>query len=169
MAAKAKSSKTDGTTSTEGAMNDMAETARKNYEDAVRTGQKLQEEAGQWWTRFWTQAGNGQDWQKQLTSWTRMAGGMMPLAQEQWQEVIDLLEKNNRTGAELVKKAVAAAQTPTTSEQQARWLELWTSSMKAVQSNVEAFSGISTRAIDSWVEFVRNNSEMAGAHTAKAA
>ncbi len=159
MAAKAKSSKTDSNASSGAPMNEMAETARKNYEEAMRTGERFREEAGQWWTRLWTQAANGQEWQRQLAAWSQMAGRMMPVAQEQFQDVMNLVEKNGRTGAELVKKAVEAAQAPAPSEQQAKWLELWTSSMKAVQSNVEAVSDISTRAIDSWVDFVRRNTE----------
>jgi hypothetical protein len=92
----------------------------------------------------------------------------MPLAQRRMQDVIDLMEKNSRTSAELVKKAVDAAQTAALAESQAKWLDFWTSSMGAVRSNTEAVSEISSRSIDSWVQFVKHNSESADSRGANA-
>jgi len=70
------------------------------------------------------------------------------------------MEKNGRTGAELMKKAVDAAQTPAIAESQAKWMDFWTSSMGAVRSNAEAVTQISTKAIDSWIDFIRENTEV---------
>ena len=41
--------------------------------------------------------------------------------------------------------------------------------MKAVQSNVEAVTELSTHTIESWIEFVRKNAEAGDSHNAKAA
>ena len=82
---------------------------------------------------------------------------MMPLAQRRMEEVMDLVEKNGKTGAELVKKAADAVQTSAIAESQAKWFEFWTSSVRAMQSNVEEVTELSTRAIDSWVDFIRKN------------
>jgi hypothetical protein len=88
-----------------------------------------------------------------------MASNVMPLAQRRMEDVMDLMEKNSRASAELMKKAVDAAQTPVIAESQAKWMEFWTSSLRAMQSNVEAFTEIGTKAIDSWIDFVRKNTE----------
>jgi len=141
-------------------MSNMADTAMKSYEQAIRTSFKLQEEAGRWWTSMFHQANLAQDWQRRLSTMTGMANNMMPLAQRRMEEVMDLMEKNSRTSAELLKKAVDAAQTPALAESQAKWMEFWTSSMGAVRSNTEAVSQISSKAIDSWIDFVRKNSEV---------
>jgi len=139
---------------------DMADKAMKNYEQALRTGLKLQEEAGKWWTGVLNQSTSAQDWQKRATNWTTMATGVMPAAQKRMEDVLELMEKSSRTGAELVKKAVDAAQTPVIAESQAKWLDFWTASLGAARSNAEALTQIHTRAIDSWIDFVRTNTEV---------
>jgi hypothetical protein len=131
------------------AMTDMAERAR-------RTGQRVQDEAGQWWDRVLTQTA---DWQKQVANFTSLTTRMIPLAQERMEDAIALLEKNTRSGTELLNKAMAAAQTGNLAESQAKWLDFWTSSMKALQTNVESVNEISANAIDSWIQFVRTNGE----------
>jgi hypothetical protein len=148
---------------------DMAETALRNYEQAMRTGLKFQEEAGKMWTSMFNQAACTPDWQKQVTGMTGMASSLLPLAQRRMEEVMNLMEKNGKAGAELIKKAVDAAQTPTVAESQAKWMEFWTSSMGAVRSNAEAVSQISSKAIDSWIDIVRKSSELCEARPARAA
>ena len=147
----------------------MADQARTNYEHAVRTGQKFQEEAGQWWTRMLSQAMTANDWQKQFTRLTAMTTSVMPLAQRRLEEAMRLMETNSRTGAELMKKAVEATQTSSIAESQAKWMDFWSSSMKAAQSNIEAVTDFSTHAIDSWIQFVRKNSDANEVRMPKAA
>jgi hypothetical protein len=89
-----------------------------------------------------------------------MANTLMPLAQRRMEEVMSLVEKNGRTSAELMKKAVDAAQTPVIAESQAKWMEFWTSSMGAARSNAEALAQISTRTFDSWIDFIQKNTEV---------
>ncbi len=147
-------------------MSEMADAALKNYEQALQTSLKLQEEAGRWWSSMLNQTTFSQDWQKKVGNAAGLANNFVPLAQRRMEEVIELMEKNSRTSAELVKKAVDAAQTPTIAESQAKWMEFWTSSMGAVRANTEAVSHISSKAIDSWIDFVRKNSELAEARVA---
>ena len=150
-------------------LTDMAETAMKNYEQAVRTGLKFQEEAGKWWGSVFNQGTLAQDWQKRFNNVTGMANTLLPLAQKRMEEVMTLVEKNGRTGAELMKKAVDAAQTPVIAESQAKWLEFWTSSMRAAQAQTEALTQINARMLDSWVDFIRSNIEMTETQATRAA
>jgi len=138
---------------------EMANTTRKNYEQAFRTGQKLQEEAAQWWSRMAAQTATVADWQKQFANFTGMFSRVMPLAQSRIQEAMDLMEKNGRTNAELMRKAVEAAQTPGLAESQNKWMDVWASSMKALQNNVEAYNELGCKALDSWVAFVRETND----------
>lgn len=141
-------------------MSDMADSAMKNYDQALRTSLKFQEEAGRWWSSMFNQSSFTQDWQKRVSNMTGMANSFVPLAQRRMEEVMSLMEKNGRTNAELMKKAVDAAQTPAIAESQAKWMEFWTASMGAVRSNAEAVTEISTKSIDSWVDFIRKNTEV---------
>ena len=150
-------------------VNDMADKAMKNYEQALRTGLKLQEEAVRCFNHMFNQTASPQDWQKRLSNFTAITSEMMPLTQKRMEEVLDLMEKNSRTGAELVKKAVDAAQTPVPAESQAKWMEFWTSTMGVARSNAEALTQISARAIDSWIDFVRRNTEVTEIRVPRAA
>ena len=141
-------------------MADVAEAAFKNYQQALRTGLKLQEEAGKWWSSAWNQASLTEDWQKRMNCATGLANTFVPAAQKRMEEVISLMEKNSETGTQLLKKAVDAAQTPALAESQAKWMEFWTSSMGAVRSNAEEVTHISSKALDSWIEFVRKTGDV---------
>jgi hypothetical protein len=149
-------------------MTGMADTARKNYEQAIRTGQKFQEEAGQWWTRMLTQTAPVTNWQRNFGQFSAMASNALPLAQQCLEGAMNLLEKSGKNGAELMKKAVDAAQTPTPAESQAKWMEFWTSSMKATQDNIETVTQLNSRAIDSWVDFVQETCRAGEPHAQKA-
>ena len=158
MATKAKTQRRHDSNQTTESVTGMADAARKNYEHAIRTGKRFQEEAGEWWTRMLTQTATTTDWQRNFSRFTVMAGNAVPLAQRCLQSAMDVMEKNSRNGADLLRKAVDAAQAPGLAESQAKWLEFWTSSMKAAQSNVEAVTHLGTQTIDSWIDFVRETS-----------
>jgi len=144
----------------ENPVSEMADQAVKNWEQAVRNGMKLQQEAGKWWTSLLNQAASTQDWQKRVSNLTALGTGLMPATQKRAEEVLELLEKNTRTGTELVKKALDAAQTPVIADSQAKWMEVWTDSLGAARTNAEAAVQIGGKALDSWVEFVQKNSEV---------
>ena len=150
-------------------MSDMAEAALKNYEQAIRTGLKFQEEAGRAWSSMLNQGNFAQDWQQRVSNVTGMANDLVPLAQKRLEDMVGLMEENSRTSAELLKKAVDAAQTPAVAESQAKWMELWADSLGAVRSNTESVTEISGKAIDSWINFVRRNSEVTEVRVPKTA
>ena len=109
------------------------------------------------------------DWQNQFTRLTSITSSAMPIAQRRLEEAMQLMETNSRTGAELMKKAVDAVQTSSLAECQAKWMDFWSSSMKAAQSNLEAVTELSTHAIDSWIQFVRKNAEVTEGHASRTA
>ena len=136
---------------------DLVGTALRNYEQVMRANLKLQEEAGKAWTSMLTKTASGQDWQKNVTHLTGMANHWVPEAQRRMQEIMALMEKSGQTSADLMKKAVDAAQAPAVAESQAKWMEFWTSSMNAMRPNTETMGEITYRAIDSWIEIMRKN------------
>jgi len=60
-------------------------------------------------------------------------------------------------------------QAPAIGESQRKWVDFWSSSMKAFQSNIETATAVGTKAIDGWVRFVRDHREAVEAPTLKAA
>jgi len=150
-------------------MAEVADKTIKNYEQAVRTGLKLQEEAARCWTHMVNQTAAPQDLYKQFSQITSMTNGVLPAAQRRMEAVMELMEQNSRTGAELIRKATAAVQTTSIAESQGKWLDFWTSSMSATRTNAEAITQIGTRYIDTWIDFVRQNTEVAQVRVPKSA
>ena len=150
-------------------LTEMADNALKNYEHAVRTGLRLQEEASRWWTSTFSQAAATTDWQRRATEYASMANNFMPLAQKRMEEMLEIVEKNSRSGADLVKKAMDAAQTPVLAESQAKWMDFWTAAMNTMRTNTDAMSTLGGHAIDSWLNFVRKNTEITEVRVPKAA
>jgi hypothetical protein len=138
----------------------MAEQAMKNCEQALRTTLKFQQEAGQWWGNLCNQSAPVQDWQKRVANFGTIASGFMPATQKRMEETLELVEKNNRASAELMKKAAEAAQTPVIAESQSKWMDFWASSLGAMRSNAEAAMQINSRALDAWIDFVQKNTEV---------
>jgi hypothetical protein len=140
-------------------MKSMTDRALKNYDEALRTGLKLQEEAARCWSSMLGQANAAAEMQKRWSEITQMASGLMPLAQRRMEEIMGLMENNSRTGAELMKKIVDASQTLGQPECQSKWMDLWISSMGALRSNMEAAGEINSRILNSWVSFVQEHSK----------
>ena len=124
----------------------------KNYEQALRTGLNIQEEAGKCWTRLLNQAASPQDLQKQITS---LANEAIPATQKSLEGCLALLEQNSRASVELVKKGMEAAQSANYPDAQARVIEFCESSLKSLKANAAAIVDLNARAVDSWMAFVK--------------
>ena len=150
---------TDETKEQAASMSDMADALRKNWEQALRTGLKLHEESGRWWSSVYNPAAAIHQWQEQLTAATRTANSLLPLVQKPVAEMVDFLEKSTQSTAGLVKMASEAAQAPAGPDCQSKWSELWSQSLKVARSNAEALAQVNVKAIDSWAEFLRKTGE----------
>jgi len=149
-------------------MSEMADKTMKNYETTLRTGLKLQEEAIKAWSNLYNQGTAAQEYQKIFANYNKLANSVLPIAQRRMESVIELVEKNTRTGTELVRKAVEAAQSPISGNGQNKWTELWTASMAAFRSNAEAVAEINAKTIDSWIDLVKKSAEAAETRAARA-
>jgi hypothetical protein len=145
---------------TEKEMSNMTDKAMRNYDQTVKTALRVQEEASRYWTSLLSRSASAQDWQRPLSAFTAMANGVLPQAQKRMQEVLELAENNTKASVELMKKAAEAIQTPGIAERQARWMDLWAASLGTARSNAEAVMQISSRAVDSWINFVQKSSDV---------
>lgn len=150
-------------------LSDMAEQVTKNYEQALRSGIKMQEEAVQCCSKWFNQSAPADDWQKGLTKFTSLVNEYVPENQKRVEELVDLMEKNTRTGTEILKKAADAAQNPIIGEGQGKWLDLWTTSLGAFRSTTEAMTEINGKAIDSFIDFVQKSTKTVQPRAAKTA
>jgi translation initiation factor 2 alpha subunit (eIF-2alpha) len=131
---------------------EMFDQALKNYEQALRTGLKLQEEAGKCWTKLLNQAASPQDLQKQMAA---MANDVIPATQKTMEGYLDLLEQNSRASVDLLKKGMDAAQTTSFAEGQGKVVDFCESSLKSLKANAQAIVDINGKTIDSWISVVK--------------
>jgi hypothetical protein len=131
------------------------EQAMKNYDQALKAGLKLQEEAGKCLTGFMTQPCGAPDWQKLTTS----ANEVIPLAQKRMEECLAIVDQNSKASVELLRKAVDAASTTTFAESQAKWTKCYEGALEALRTNAQAVNQFSTKLFDSWTESVRKNAQ----------
>src|SRR5512133_675785 len=87
-------------------VSELYEQAMGNYEQALRTGLRFQEESGKWLTTMLDQASCPQDWQR----WVRaMSDRFIPETQKHMEDNLKMVEQNSRIGVDLMKKAFEAA------------------------------------------------------------
>jgi len=137
------------------ALSDITEETLKSYEQLLRTGLKLQQEVAEWWSKSLQQAAPASDWSKCLADYTSSASTIFPVAQKQLEEVLHLLEQNNRDCIELIKQATEAAQTSRLAESQAKWIEFWKSSAALARSNAEALTAANAKMVDACIDLVQ--------------
>lgn len=142
---------------TENFVTEMSDQAFKNWEKAFRSGIKLQEQTAQWWNESLNTFSVAQDWQKRVLQMTSLASGMIPQAQRQMEQAIELAGKNTRTASELYQKVMDAAQTPLVPEKDSKWMDFWTASVRAARSNTEALMEMNNQAVSAWMQFMRKS------------
>jgi hypothetical protein len=138
---------------------DLFDQALKSYEQALKTGVKMQEESAKVFSDLVTQATSPQDWQKQMKSVT---DDFIPQTQKAVDEALKLIEQTSKSSVELLKKAVAGGQPTTAPEAQAKLLGLWEASLNAMRDTAVSVTQANNKAIESWVAYARKTAEPAG-------
>ncbi len=146
----------------------LFEQAMESYEEAFRTGVRLQEESGRWWTNFLEQTTPTREWQKTVQT---MANELLPEAQRRMEDGLRLVEQNSRASLELLrlfKKAVEVPQNNPIAESQAKLLSFWEASLNSMRDGAQAVAQANTQALESWMGLFRRGTDMA-AQRARAA
>jgi len=139
---------------------DLFDQAMKSYEQALKTGVKMQEESAKCFSNLVNQTTSPQDWQKRMKA---MTDEFIPQTQKTVDEGLKLVEQAGRASVELLKKAVAAGQPTSVQDAQAKFLGLWEASLNAMRDTAVSVTQANNKAIESWVSYARKNSEPATA------
>lgn len=143
---------------------DLIDQAVKNYEQALKTGVRLQEECGKWWTSVLSQATRPQDWQKNVTLVLNEA---FPAAQRNMEQTLRLMERNSRGSLDLLKQATETAQSTSVADCQARLQKLWQTSLDLLQHNAQAMTQANARLVETWTQLARKSADGATAAAAR--
>src|SRR5947209_9316677 len=81
-------------------VSELFEQAMTSYEQAFKTGLKLQEESGKWLTSILEQNAPSREWQKTVRS---MATEFLPQAQRRMEDGLRMVEQNSRANLEFLK------------------------------------------------------------------
>jgi uncharacterized protein YukE len=133
---------------------DLFEQALKNYEQALKTGVRLQEESSKWWTNVLgqTKVGSPQDWQKQANA---TVDATIATLRKQVEESLKSVEDSSKTSLDLLEKAIEASRSSTVPEAQGKLQELYQTSLNALQHNLQAMTKAQAKMMESWTDYVR--------------
>ena len=141
---------------TKSPVGELVEQAMKQYEQALQTGLKLQEEASKWWTGFMAQTADPADWKQR---WSSTAIDTIPLVQKRMEESLRLLEQGSRTSLDLMKQALEIASSSSSADAQSKVQELWAASLQALRSNAKAVSEANAKVAESWMQLFSRDAE----------
>jgi hypothetical protein len=140
---------------------ELFEQAMNSYEQAFRTGLRLQEEGSKWWTTMLEQTGPSRDWQKTFRT---VASEILPEAQKRMEDGLRMVEHNSRASLEILrlfKKTVELPRNNPIAESQSKLLSFWEASLNSMRDSAQAVAMANTQAVESWMELFRRGTEMA--------
>lgn len=122
-------------TSTASQASELYEQAIETFEKAVKTGIKIQEDSAKWLSSVMDDMRSPRNWQKR----TQVAmDKVMPVATQNFEEALKLLNQNTRTSVELARKALEAGQGEALGDIQGKVREMWETVLEAVRANAQA-------------------------------
>jgi hypothetical protein len=134
------------------AATDLFEQATRSFEQALKTGIRLQEESTRVWSGLVAQASTPQEWPKRLKA---LSEELVPQTQRAMRECVKLVEQHCTVSVDLLKKAISAAQAGSVPEAQSKFLGLWEGSLNAVRDSALAVIQANSRAAESWMDYSR--------------
>lgn len=136
---------------------DMTERAFGIWEDTVRSGLKMQEEA------FKSRPGKYiramEEMQSQFGRFKEMTEDLSPAMQKRADEILELIDKNTKLGNQLSQLASEASKMPMVAEQQSKWMDYWKLAVGGLYSNAEALVQIEARTMIGWIDFAKKSCE----------
>jgi len=137
---------------------ELFEEAMKNYDQALQSGIKLQEDTARWWTECMTKAVAPQEWQKRVQA---LASDTIPIMQKRMEESLRVVEQSARTSLDLLKQALDTVQSDSAASAQSKLQDLWEASLQAFRNNAQALTQANARVIESWSQLFTQASEAA--------
>ena len=131
---------------------EMFDDAISTFNDAIRSGVKLQEEVGKWWSDALEQNNPLDDLQKKSKA---VLSEAIPAAQKNAEEWLKLIEENHKRSLALLKKA-CETETTDPARIRAKTQELWESSLALVRDNVQAIAQANVKMMEVWAGMLRN-------------
>lgn len=135
-------------------MSELFDQAIETFDQALKTGVRIQEEATRLWTDMLRETDTLQTLQHRAQSILMEA---LPTTQKNVDQYMRLLDKTYHTSLDLLNKAFQTTQSGSLSEAQARIQEFWEATFMALRSNAQAMVQVNTRTMEVWSELTRRD------------
>ncbi len=123
------------------------EQAVETFEQAVKTGCKIQEQAVEQFTDFAERLGSPVDWQKRAQ---KSFDAAVPAFQKSFDEAMAVMNANAKASLDLLGKAFDTARCDSTAAAQDKMRDMWELALKSVRENTRALVQANTRIVESW-------------------
>ncbi len=127
------------------------EQAIAKFEEAVKAGLKMQEEASSAWSEILSGAGTPQDRQ---TRFDDVVKESIPKAQENFDTMPKSIESKYTSSLDLLKKAMEAAQATSFDESKNRTEVLWERSIQAMRENTQTMVQANAKISEAWTDLM---------------
>ena len=126
---------------------DLFTQAVDNFDNALKTGVKLQEDSLKWWSELATDSTDRSDWQKRAQS---VFEEVIPTARKNAEESLKTFDQISKGSLEFLKTAFNSTPADTGPELQQRIQKLWEETLTALRKNTEAVLDTHARAMNQW-------------------
>ena len=123
----------------------------RNYEEALKSGIKLQEESVNLWKDLLTKLGSPEELQAKLEA---MRAEAFPKARERMEEWVETFNRTSKQTIDLFGKTLSVYQATSVTDAQRRVQDLVESSLAALRANVQSALNTNAKIIASWKELV---------------
>src|SRR6516165_7365923 len=125
--------------------------AMRNYEEALKSGIKLQEESVNLWKDLLSKLGSPEEFQAKLES---MRADAFPQARKRMEEFVETFNRTSNQTIDLIRKTLGVYQATSVPEAQRRVQDLIESSLTALRTNVQSALNTDAKIITDWKELV---------------
>jgi hypothetical protein len=134
---------------------EMFEQATKTYEQLLKSGIKLQQDSAKWWSNAIADVASP-DIQRRIKSVT---DDLIPQTQKSVDDWVKIAQECTRSCTDLMKKSTAVTQSGSLQEAQTKALGVWEASLNAVCSMTQSVTQANTKALESWMDYVKKTGE----------
>ena len=129
------------------AVNEAYGEAAKMFQSALEVGVRIQEQSTKAFNEMFQGLGSPQNWQQQTQDAMEKT---VEMAKTNYDEAIQLMNENTRTGMQLLEKAFSVRESDLADMGQARTRELWETAIGSLRRNTEVLVQANGRLLDSW-------------------
>ena len=125
--------------------------AMRSYEEALKSGIRLQEESINLWKELLSKLGSPEEFQAKLKA---LSAEVFPMARKHMEEFIEIFNRNSSQAIDLFGQACGVYQAPSAADAQRRVRDLVESSLATLRLNVHTVLNTNARILVSWKDLV---------------